>query len=94
MTHFSSSPEAISERCSPIRRLIPQALTDVEKTVIVFMFFAVVVLISRPTTTDAKDVQGLPGFGFVPVMVVCIWFRDGMPRERVPPQEVGGICQP
>jgi len=88
-------PEAILERCGPVKGPVPQTFTDVEKPVIVFMFFVVeVILISRPTTTDAKNVQEPLSFSPVSVMIVGICFSDGTARERVLPQEVGGICQP
>jgi len=58
------------------------------------LFVVEVVLISRPTTTDAKDVQEPLSFSPVSVMIVGICFSDGTPREGVLPQEVGSICQP
>jgi len=87
-------PEAILERCSPIKQPIPKTFTDVEKTVIAFMFFSVeVVPIPHPTTTDAKDVQEPLSFGPVSVMIAGICFRNGTAREGVLSQGVRGICQ-
>jgi len=58
------------------------------------MFFVVeVVLISRPSTTDAKDVQEPLSISSVTVMVVIIGFGDGATREGILLREVGGVWQ-
>ena len=81
---FKFLPEAIPERRFPIKRPVTQTFTDIEQAMLVFMLFVVeVVVVSRPTATNMKDVQEPFGFRLVPVRIVSIGFGDGAPREGV-----------
>lgn len=83
---FELLPEAILERCSPVKWPASQTFTDVKKVVVVFMFFVVkVVIVPRPTTTDTKDVQESLGFRLMPVRIVGVSFSNSTSRERVLP---------
>jgi len=57
------------------------------------LFVIKVVVVSGPTTTDAKDVHESLGFRLVPVRILGICFGNGTPREGVLPQEIGSIYQ-
>ena len=94
-TLFEFLPEAILECCGPIEWPVPQTFADIEKTMLVFMLFVVkVFLVSRPATTDAKDVQEPLGFRLMSVRIIGISFGDGAPREGIFPQEIRSIYQP
>ena len=83
---FKFFPEAVLECCCPIKRPVPQTLTDIEKAVLVFMFFVVkVFIVSRPTTANTKDVQEPFGFCLMPVGIVGIGFSNGTSRKGVLP---------
>ena len=49
------------------------------------LFVIKVVVVSGPTTTDAKDVHESLGFRLVPVRILGICFGNGTPREGVLP---------
>jgi hypothetical protein len=92
---FEFLSETILECCGPVEWPVSQTFTNVEKTVIMLMLFVVkVVVISGPTTTDAKDVKEPLGFRLMSVRIISISFGDGTPRERVLPQEIGRIYRP
>ena len=57
------------------------------------LFVIKVVVVSGPTTTDAKDVHESLGFRLVSVRILGISFGNGTPREGVLPQEIGSIYQ-
>jgi len=85
-TLFEFLPEAILKCSSPVEWPVSQPFTDVEKAVIVFVFFVVkIVLVSGPTTADAKDVQESLGFCLIAVRIVRIRFGDGASRKGVLP---------
>ena len=83
---FEFLPETILECCGPIKRPVPQTLTNIEKAVLVFMFFVVkVFLVPRPAAANTKDVQEPFGFRLMPVGIIGIGFSDGTSREWVLP---------
>ena len=53
-----------------------------------------VVLVSRPTAANSKDVQEPLGFRLLPARVVSVGFGDGTSRELVLSWEVGGAYSP
>jgi len=68
---------------------VSRSLANVERAVIVFMSFVVsVVLVSSPTTTDAKDIHESLGLRLLSVRIVSTSFDDDTSREGVLPQEI------
>ena len=83
------------ECCGPVKWPVSQTFTNVEKAVVVFVFFVVkVILASGPTTTDAKDVKESLGLRLMSVRIISISFGNGTPREGVLPQEIRSIYRP
>jgi uncharacterized membrane protein len=83
---FKFLSETVLERCGPIKWPIPQTFADVKKVVVVFMFFVVkVVLVSRPTTTNTKDVHEPLGFRLMSMRLISVSFGDCASGERVLP---------
>ena len=83
---FKFLPEAVLECRCPIKRPVSQTLTNIEKAVLVFMFFIVkIVIVSGPTTANTKDVQEPFSFRLVSVGIVGVGFSDSTSREWVLP---------
>ena len=88
-------PETILECCGPVEWSVSQTFTDVEKAVVVFVFFVVkFVLASGATATDAKDVKESLCFRLMSVRIISISLCNGTAREGVLPQEIGSVYQP
>ena len=92
---FEFLPETILECCSPVEWPVSQTFTDVEKAVVVFVFFVVkFVLASSATATDAKDVKKSLCFRLMSVRIISISLCNSTAREGVLPQEIGSVYQP
>jgi len=96
-THFwspSLKPSRSAGPWSTVEWPGSQTFTNVDNAVVAFALLVVkVVLVSRPTGTDTKDIQKSLGFRLVSVRTISISFGGGRPGEGVLPQEIGSIYQ-
>ena len=83
-TLFEFPSEAILECCGPVEWPVSLTFADVEKAVVMFTFFVIeVLLVSGPTTADAKDAQESLGFRLVSVRIIGVSFSNGTSGEGV-----------